>query len=190
MIATMASVAAAFAVAPTANAATDYFLEIDGIPGESTQVKDTIDVQAFQWGAVNNVTIGSASGGAGAGKASFNKLTIQKHVDVASPVLFQRLAAGQHIASMELVARKPGMPAPYLRYCLKGVFVSSLQQNGAAGETLPQETLEFAFGSLQQSYTRQDPKGMAMSPVFSGWEAGTNMLIGGSYQNSCGGTRI
>src|SRR5688572_15360328 len=105
MIATMASLAAAFAVAPTANAATDYFLEIDGVAGESAQVKDTTDVYSFSWGAENSTTIGSATGGAGTGKVAFNNLKITKKIDVASPALFQRLASGQHIKSIELVAR-------------------------------------------------------------------------------------
>src|SRR5215207_9231737 len=125
MIATMASVAAAFAVAPTANAATDYFLEIDGVAGESVSVKDTTDVQSFSLGATSNTTIGSATGGAGVGKVSFNSLKITKKIDVSSPALFQRLAAGQVIKSMELVARKATNPAPYLRYCMTNAFVTA-----------------------------------------------------------------
>jgi len=190
MIATMASIAAAFAVAPTAHAATDYFLEIDGVAGESTQVKDTTDVYSFSWGAENTTTIGSATGGAGTGKATFNQLKITKKIDVATPVLFQRLASGQHIPSMELVARKAGSPTPYLRYCLKGVFVTAQEQSGSAGDEGPLESVEFAFGSMQQSYARQAPTGAYMSPVFTGWDITTNMLVGTAYQNSCGGSRI
>src|SRR3954453_22445354 len=95
MIATLASIAAAFAVAPTANAATDYFLEVEGMAGEATAVKESIDVNAFQWGAENTTTISSATGGAGAGKTSFNRLEINKNIDVTTTALFQKLSSGQ-----------------------------------------------------------------------------------------------
>jgi type VI secretion system secreted protein Hcp len=190
MFATLASIAAAFAVAPTANAATDYLLEIDGVPGESTAVKNAIDVNAFSWGAENTTTIGSATGGAGTGKASFNKLQIDKNVDVATTALFQKLTTGQHIPSVELVARKAGSPAPYLRYCLRTVFVTSQEQAGSAGDDAPQESVEFTFGSMQQSYARQTATGALMSPVFSGWDVMSNLTISSAYQSSCGGSGI
>ena len=48
-----------------------WFLKIDGIPGESTDVnhKDEIDVLSWSWGVTQ--TGGSGGGGGGAGKAAF-----------------------------------------------------------------------------------------------------------------------
>ena len=189
MIATLASIAAAFAVAPTANAATDYFLEVEGMAGESMAVRDTIDVNAFQWGAENTTTISSATGGAGAGKTSFNRLEINKNIDVTTTALFQKLTTGQHIPSVELVARKAGSSAPYLRYCLRTVFVTAQQQSGSGGDDAPQESVTFAFGSMQQQYTRQSATGAPMTNVFAGFDI-VNMQTLTSYSNSCGGSRI
>ena len=169
----LAAVAAAAAIAPSAFAASDYFLKIDGIPGETpaTDMKGAIDVRSFSWDVENNATIGTATGGAGAGKAQFNELTIEKAVDTTTPTLLQRLGMGQPIASMELSARKAG--APYLRYCFTTVLVTDQKQEGSTGDDAPQETVTFRFGAVAQQYTRQTPTGApATGPnatVFAGW---------------------
>ena len=50
-LSTLAAVAASIAVAPSAHAADDYFLKIDGVPGETTQTGLTgyIDIDTFKW---------------------------------------------------------------------------------------------------------------------------------------------
>lgn len=45
-------------------AASDYFLKIDGVEGESV-AGETIEVQSFSWGASNPSTVGSGSASAG-----------------------------------------------------------------------------------------------------------------------------
>jgi type VI protein secretion system component Hcp len=76
--ATAASIAATFVLAPMASAS-DYFLKIDGVNGETTtgSTQGAIAVNGFEWGAENKLTIGSMSTGAGAGKATLNELTIE-----------------------------------------------------------------------------------------------------------------
>jgi type VI secretion system (T6SS) effector Hcp len=87
-----------------------------------------IDVRSFSLGVENAVTIGTATGGAGTGKAQFNEVTIEKNVDATTPFFFQRLATGANLPAMELVARRTGTGAPYLRYCFTTVFVSGQKQ--------------------------------------------------------------
>src|SRR3954451_14697855 len=106
----------ALAIAPSAHAATDYFMRIDPGPGdtqitgESTdaQYKGWTQIKSFSWGVENPATIGSQTGGAGAGKAKFNELEIEKDVDSTSPQIFQALAQGQHFNGIEIIARKAG----------------------------------------------------------------------------------
>ena len=97
----------ALAVAPSVHAATDYFMRIDPrpgntqIPGESQDVSfpgnlGYIAIKSFSHDVENVMTIASQTSGAGAVKAKFNELEIEKDLDSTSPQIFQALAQGQH----------------------------------------------------------------------------------------------
>jgi len=53
-------------------------------------------------------TIGSATGGAGAGKVKFNEFTIHKTTDRASPTLYKNVSTGKHFNNVSLHVRKAG----------------------------------------------------------------------------------
>ena len=78
--------ALALATTLSCHAASDYFLKIDGIDGESTddRHKGEIDIQSFSWGVSNSGSMSSGSGG-GAGKASFQDIHFTRQLDKASP---------------------------------------------------------------------------------------------------------
>jgi type VI secretion system secreted protein Hcp len=168
---TASSIVAGLAAAPMAGAADDYFLKINGISGDQPagKVKDAIKVDAFAWGAENRNTIGSLTGGAGAGKASFNNLQITKHVDATSPLLFQQLVSGKPINGMELIARKPGPVGQqpiYQRYYFSTVFLTNQQHTGS-GESI-QEDLTFTYGAVQMTNVAQLSNGSTQN-VFRTW---------------------
>jgi type VI secretion system secreted protein Hcp len=174
------AVAASFAAVPAAaNAADDVFLRVDGINGEQTVGKDAgyIKLGAFAWGAENMATVGSASGGASAGRAKFNELTIEKTVDATSPMFFQRMASGQHFKSLELVVRKEGQPS-HLRYMFQTVFVTKTDVAGGSGEENTKETITFAFGATSQEFRGQSATGAQLQPVWSGWNQMKNVAVG------------
>ncbi len=189
----LASVAAAVAVAPSAHAADDYFLKIDGVPGESVagQAKDAIEVKEFSWGAENSVTF--ATGGASAGKATFKEFTIKKNVDSTSPVLLQKLGLGTPLPAIELAVRHAGAtPQPfYMRYCMQPVFVVSQTQDG--GDDGPiEETLVFKFAAGSQTFGRQNVSGQVTSSVIGSWNTLTNsasMALAGNG-NPCATSRF
>lgn len=167
------------AVVPPANAAVDYFLEIDGIPGESqdAQQADSVDVLSFSWGATNS---------RGRGRTQLQDLQILKNVDVASPVLFQRLAQGTQISSMELLGRRAGGSSkPFLHYCFQGVQVASIQQADTRDSATPTESVSFSYNAVSEQYAPQNANGSVGSSVFAGWNAVTNQLIA-SYPSLCG----
>jgi type VI secretion system secreted protein Hcp len=175
------SIFAALGVVAPAEAAVDYFLEVNGVPGESQDAKfaKSIDVEAYSWGA-------SANGDRKASKVNLQAMSISKRVDVASPALFQRLVQGTTIPSVELVARKAGeTQLVFLRYCLQDVQVTSIQQSGSGGADSSQENVTFAYGAFSQQYTPQDAKGSGGPSVFAGWNATTGDLIA-TYPNPCG----
>jgi type VI secretion system secreted protein Hcp len=181
----------ALAIAPSAHAATDYFMRIDPGPGnpqiagESQDVnfpgkQGYISINSFSYGVENPTTIGSQTGGAGAGKAKFNELEIDKNVDSTSPQIFQALAQGQHFNGIEIVARKAGgapTAAPIAtRYYFSLAFPTSDRQSGNSGDDTPQQTLTFAYGGFAMKYVGQTPTGTAKPPVNAKWSQITNSL--------------
>ena len=181
----------ALAIAPSAHAATDYFMRIDPGPGntqiagESRDVsfpgkQGYIEIKSFSYGVENQTTIGSQSGGAGVGKAKFNELEIKKDVDSTSPQIFQALAQGQHFNGIEIVARKAGA-APTAnpiasRYYFSLAFPTTEQVSGDSGDDTTQESLTFNYGGLALKYVGQTTTGAAKPAVYAKWSQLTNSL--------------
>jgi type VI secretion system secreted protein Hcp len=172
--------AAAFAVvAPSAHAASNYFLKVEGLTGESLTLPGYIDIDNFAFGIENPQTLGSVSGGPATGKASFNELEINKWVDATTPAFFTRAASGQKIGAMELIARRAGATSavPYLRYCFQTVFVT---QQSTSGEDDVRESLKLMFGSVTQQYTKPakdgSPQPGPAGTVSSSWSLLTNTV--------------
>ena len=175
------SIFAALGVVAPAEAAVDYFLEVNGVPGESTDAKQakSIEIESVSWGA-------SAVADKKGGGVSLHDLSVTKSVDLASPRLFERLVQGTTIPSVELIARRAGeTQLIFLRYCLEDVQVTSQQQSGDSGEDTASEKVTFSYGSFSQQYTRQFADGKAGETVFAGWNATTGQLIA-TYPDNCG----
>src|SRR5262249_59447329 len=86
----------------------EMFLKLAGIEGESSDAKHKgeIDVFAWSWGLSEeagrgNPQAGSPAGG-GAGRAKIERISIQKLVDLASPLLPLFSAQGKHITDARL----------------------------------------------------------------------------------------
>jgi len=157
----------------------DAFLKLDGINGESADAKHKgeIDLVSFSWGATNPVSIGSATGGAGAGKLKFDDLRVVKKVDLSSPKLFQACATGQHISTGTIVVRKAGgVQLEYLKLNLNLIFIKDIQQQGTPqGDEIPLEEITMAIGSLQFQYQQQGSDGKAQGgPSIASWNVVTN----------------
>src|SRR5262249_48559710 len=95
--------------------AVDAFLSLvqNGTPvvGGSQDVtfgKKAFEIKDFSFDVENPTTIGSATGGAGAGKIKFNEFTIKKTSDKASAIIFQHCAQGVHYQTATLSMRKAG----------------------------------------------------------------------------------
>ena len=140
--------------------ASDMFLKLDGIKGESTddKHKDEIEIISFSWGAASNASIGSASTGGGSGKAVFSDFTFQKRVDMSSPKLALLSARGEHIATATISIRKAGGAAgqvDYQVYSLEKMYVTGLHisgdSNGDFYETLTLSPTKFKWEYKQQN---------------------------------------
>lgn len=91
-----------------AQAANEYYLKIDGMPGESVDKahKDWIDVDSFSWG-LKLTPAATPGGGSAVGKASFNDLAWTQQVDLSTPKWFLAVATGKTIATVTLDVTRP-----------------------------------------------------------------------------------
>ena len=161
--------------------AIDAFLKLGDIAGASTDKvhKGEIDIESYSFGVANTATIGSATGGAGAGKATFSDFTFTTPISVASPKILLACAQGSHFPTAVLsVRRAGGATAPttdFLKVTLSEVFVSEYHDAGSVGgDDVPQETVTLAYGAIKVEFTPQDPTGRPGTKVTGGWDRRTN----------------
>jgi len=141
----------------SAYAATDYFLKLDGVKGESTNAKhkDQIEIMSWSWGMSNSGSM-SSGGGGGAGKVSFQDISLMKKVDKSSPKLFEACASGKHLKEMVLTSTS-GKRLDYLKYTFQDVLCTSMTTSG--GSDAPMEQVSFSYGKIEMQYMPMDLSG-------------------------------
>jgi type VI secretion system secreted protein Hcp len=157
--------------------AADYFLRIDGIPGESTDAKHKgeIAVLSFSWG--ESQTASPSGGGGGAGKVDMGPLHVTALTSKASPPLLLACATGQHLKSATLTGRKAGGKGQleFLTFSLSDVLVSSYHVSGGDDAALDQVSLD--FGKILVEYREQKPDGSPGAVTRAGWDVKANKKI-------------
>jgi type VI secretion system secreted protein Hcp len=157
--------------------AVDYFLKIEGIPGESkdSKHKGEIELVSFSWGETNPLA-GGIGGGGSAGKVQIQDFSFTKRIDKSSPKLFLACAKGDHFKEAILVARKAGGPQQeFFKYRFTDVVISSYQTGGSAqAEDAPLDQISFGFGKIQVEYRPQKPDGSLDAPIKAGWDVVQN----------------
>jgi type VI secretion system secreted protein Hcp len=161
--------------------AIDYFLRIDGIPGESLDAKHKgeIEVQAWSWGEANPAPPSApGGGGGGAGKVQMQDFNFSARTSKASPNLMLACASGKHFKSALLTARKAGKPqAEFLTFSLSDILVSAYQIGGAEGEVVPMDSFALNFSKIQMEYKQQKPDGSLAASIKAGWDVKQNKKL-------------
>jgi type VI secretion system secreted protein Hcp len=149
-------------------AAVDYFLKLEGIPGESKADKhtDEIDVQSYSWGGTQSGTFATGGGG-GAGKVAMQDFHFTKLHSKASPALMLAMAQGDHIPSAILTCRKAGKEQQeFLTITLSDCIISSYQSGGSAGASvIPTDQVSINFAKIEHEYKEQDATGALAGSV-------------------------
>jgi type VI secretion system secreted protein Hcp len=168
--ASAAALASTLALTTVAAAATDLFLKLDGINGESVaagHLKE-IDVQSFSWGFLRKA--GGFGPGAGASKASIEDFSVTKRVDASSPELVKALLEGRTIKNATFVVQKPGAKsAEYLKITLENVQVTDIKVSGTSADS-PMESVSLKFSKLTYEYTPTDAKGGKGPTITVTWD--------------------
>ena len=156
-------------------AGVDYFLKIDGIPGESTDSKhkDEIVLTSFAMGVSNAGSV-SSGGGGGEGKASFHDFNFTHQFDKASPLLMLACATGRHIPRATMTARKAARGGfEFLFIKMNDVLVTSVQTQ-ATGNDLPAESVSLAFAKIEVDYKPQKTNGSLGANISFLWDLKAN----------------
>jgi type VI secretion system secreted protein Hcp len=135
----------------------EMFLKLAGIDGESTDAKHKgeIDVLAWSWG-LSQEGGSPGGGGGGAGRVKIENISIQKLVDLASPLLLSFSATGKHISDGTLTTRKAGKGAKaggeFLLFKMSNVIVTSVQVAAVQDGNAPTESITLSFGKVEFHY--------------------------------------
>ena len=160
--------------------ATDFFLKIDGIPGESkdSKHKDEIDVLSFSWGASNSGTM-AFGGGGGAGKVNMQDFHFTMNLNKATPKLILACASGEHIKKAVLTVRKAGKEQhEFLKVTFSDILVSSYQTSGSGGGgEIPMESISLNYTKVEFEYKEQKPDGTLGGAVKAGWDTKANKAV-------------
>ena len=158
--------------------AVDTFLQIDGIPSESTDDRHAkwIEVLSFSHGVSQMASASqSSAGGKTVARCDHQDFSIVKELDKASPLLNLNCCNGTHINKMTLeLCRAGGDKQPYMRYTFEGVIVSSVSIGGGGGG-IPTESVTFNYSKINWIYIETDVKtGKKKGEVKKWWDLGKN----------------
>jgi type VI secretion system secreted protein Hcp len=148
--------------------AVDMFIKFDGdkFKGESRDAKHKgeIDILSFAWGTSNSGTA-HTGGGAGAGKANVQDISITKYVDTSSAALLLACCMGEHIPTADLVVRKAGTtPVEYIKITLSDCLITAVSTGGSGGEDRLTENVTANFAKFKYEYVEQDATGKPKTP--------------------------
>jgi type VI secretion system secreted protein Hcp len=156
----------------------DYFLRIDGIPGESTddKHKGEIDVESFSWSEQAGVSAGGGGGGR-TGKVSMQDFHFVARTSKASPKLLVACASGEHIKSAVLTgSTAQKINVEFLTVSFSDVLISSYAI-GASQNDLPVDQFSLNFARISMQYKVQLPDGTVGDTVTGGWDRKANKQL-------------
>jgi type VI secretion system secreted protein Hcp len=147
-------------------------LQAGGTQNGSTAV--AFEVTSYHWGISNPVVLGSATGGAGAGKVTFHTFDLELALNSGAALLYKSLVSGEHFTSASITVARPGAGKPFLRWQLKTVFLSRLQLAG--GAEAPRLEAELEFGAIVGAFQTQRPDGSLGAVKQVGWNQVLNKV--------------
>jgi type VI secretion system secreted protein Hcp len=149
---------------PPVEAATSYFLKLEGIPGDSADKlhKEWIELQGWSFG-VTAESSWSKGGGASVGKPVAGPAAVTASLSKASPVLYSYLSQGKVIPSATLAVSRTtssSSATDYYTVKLENVYLTSAKTGGATGDGgLPAESITMVYKTANWSYSVLDSKG-------------------------------
>lgn len=144
--------------------------------------KGAFEVLSFDFGCENSISIGSISGGGGAGKMSFKELSLTKKCDTSSTAFFEKLCLGTHFDEGHLELRRAGGTTDsvgkiFFGFKFKFMMVQDIAWSGSEGDEIFTETIILRFGACEMTYTPQLATGKDGKPCVSRFSATKNKNV-------------
>lgn len=162
--------------------ATDAYLYIDGIKGESADSAHPtwIEVMAAHWGVTQpRSATASTGGGHTAERCEHSEIIFTKLADLASPVLLQTCASGKTIpkAKFEFMrADAQGQRVKYFEIDIENVLIGTVAPSVQEGDILG-EDVGLKFSKVRWKYTQQKISGGAGGNTSGGWDLAANRVV-------------
>ena len=173
----------AFAMAATAMVAApvpahaETFLKIEGIKGESQDIKHKgeIEILSFTQSFINTFD-GSIGGGGGAGKVQCGAVTMMKSIDASSPLLLKGVATGQHYKEAVITFRSGANAKADEYYVIRmqDLLITELSQTDSADPNRIFEKLVLNARSFEFKYSPTTIKGELGAPISFKWDCAAN----------------
>lgn len=160
----------------------DAFLKIDGIPGESLddKHKDWIEILSYSHEMTQRSSaVVSSAGGGTTERVDHGDLSVTKHIDKASPKLYEALSKGTHIANVVIeFCRAGGDKLKYMEIKMEQVIIAAARGGTSKHEDgFPVEQVNFNYGTINWTYTQQKrANGTGGGNVTGGWDLVLNKV--------------
>ena len=172
-------------VVPASSLPLNYFVRFTLSDGSVFTVNEGqfFALEDFSFSDQQTVSIGSASGGAGAGKVTFTPLQLTLSQLGLQPALFEALASGAAFQEVDVLGYSQGSNELVTDDSFGLVFADNLSTD-ASGAT--QVSLEYGSEEIQQFVPLPDGS-LSTTPVTGSWNRSTNasgFSTGGSTESS------
>lgn len=139
------------------------------------------EIKNISFGIENIVNIGSKSGGAGAGKATFKEIALELNPGQMTNALFLTCALGGHYEKVTIGFRKSGAATGkaggfFMMIELSMVAVKTVDFSGSQGDDNPSAKVAFECGAIKMTVYKQSKDGSldTKSPNIVSWDKTTN----------------
>jgi type VI secretion system secreted protein Hcp len=139
--------------------ASNYYLQIGGVNGESSapSFQKQIELDSWSFGASSAADVGS--GGLAAGTPSLSDFSCSFDMDSSSYQILKALYQGTHIDTVTFSGQKvggDGNPYTYLTVIMTNCFITSYATGGAGTSTAVSNSLSLAYQKIEFDYSTQD----------------------------------
>jgi type VI secretion system secreted protein Hcp len=153
----------------------DYFLDIDGIEGESKDADHAGEIDITFVGWAESLPLGVVGPAATSLRVQMEDFHFAAPLSKASPKLLLAVAQGTHFNEAVFTARRFGeIPVEFLSIRLQDVVVTSYHTTGA--QDLPVDEFTLSFGKITYTYWETKDDGSQGDATTVTWDRKKNAL--------------